>query len=462
MALAELSSLPVPDCRRPAAPVPPPRRLSLPRAFRAARDNPLTLFAQPAYELPLIRVRHMVLVSEPAAIERVLIENAGNYIKSRLQQRRIQPALGDGLLTAEGELWRAERRTAAPLFSPRAIAELQGDMAKAAEETAARWQREQPEGGVLDLAQEFQRLTYEIVSKSVFSGALDADRAQVHAMMARYFDTIGRVDLASFFDLPMWLPTLAKLNAGPALATMRKVIARVVGERVERPARRGSEADLLDRLIAARDPQTGRALMPSVVADNVLTFLAAGHETTANALSWASYLIAAFPWAEDRLLAEFAAASGSRLASAADLERLPFARAFVEETLRLYPPAAFMSRQAVGEDRLCGEKIAPGTQVLISPWIVHRHRALWPEPDLFSPERFLPEQRQAIPRGAYLPFGLGPRICIGMGFAMQEILTVLSVLVPRFRFALAGEPEPHSRITLSPRGGLRMRVVRRA
>jgi cytochrome P450 len=462
MALADRTTLPVPDRRRPAAPVPPPRQLSMLHAFRAARDNPLTLFSQQAYELPIVHAPRLLVVSDPASIERVMVDNVANYPKSRLQQRRVQPALGDGLFTAEGELWRAERRTAAPLFAPRAIAALQADMATAAEATAARWATERPAGGVLDLADAFQRLTYEIVSQSVFSGALDADRAIVHAMMARYFDTIGRIDLATYFDLPRWLPTLAMLRARPAVAGLRRTVARVVGERRTRRDAEDGAPDLLDRLLAARDPQTGAALTPEIVGDNVLTFLAAGHETTANALTWASYLIAAFPWAEERLLAELEAVCGSRTPTPAELDRLVFTRAFVEETLRLYPPAAFLARQAVAADRLGAVDVAPGTQILVSPWIVHRHRALWDEPDLFAPDRFMPERRHAIPRGAYIPFGLGPRICIGAGFAMQEILTVLAVLVPRYRFELAhGTPEPHTRLTLSPRGGLKMRVLPR-
>ncbi|HVZ51241.1 MAG TPA: cytochrome P450, partial [Pseudolabrys sp.] len=188
-----------------------------------------------------------------------------------------------------------------------------------------------------------------------------------------------------------------------------------------------------------------------------------GHETTGNALTWIAYLLTLFPEAEAELLAEMESELGGKPAPAGSLERLPFTRAAIEETMRLYPPAPFMGRQAIEADELAGEKVAAGTEILIAPWVLHRHRLLWQEPELFRPERFSPERRGQIARGAYIPFGLGPRICIGMGFAMQEILTVLSVVLPRFRFALAkgAEVVPRSRITLAPRDGMRMVVTPR-
>lgn len=461
MTLVDLAPLAFPDRTVPPAPAPPAKHLGLFGTFRAARANPITMMPREAYRERFSHLRHILVVNDPKAIERVLVDNAANYLKSPQQRRRIEPGLRRGLLTAEGELWRAERRMTAPMFSPRAVARLQGDMAAAAEGMAARWRSEAP--GPLDLAKEYQRLTYEIVSQSVFSGALDDDRALVHAMMARYFDTIGRIDLASFLNLPRWVPTLAEWRGRPALKTLHQVVERAVAGRMAAPAAEGAETDLLDRLLTARDPHTGESLTPDLVADNVLTFLAAGHETTGNALTWISYLIARFPWAEERLVAEIVSVSGDGPASVGDLDRLVFARALVEEAMRLYPPAPFLGRLSIGADELAGRAIPPGTNVLISPWLVHRHETLWQEPGLFQPERFLPERRQAIPRGAYLPFGLGTRICIGMGFAMQEILTVLSVLVPRFRFTLADAtpPVPQTRITLTPRGGLFVRVTPR-
>lgn len=436
--------------------------------MKAMRTNPITAFPAEAYRTPVFRTRSrfggVLGLSEPAAIERVLVDNVQNYRKSPQQQRRLVPALGDGLLTAEGEVWRSERRIAAPLFSPRAVTGLFGDMADAAGALADSWHTTLTPGGTLDLTDEYQALTYDIVSRTVFSGSLDGDRLHLHEHMAVYFDTIGRVDLATFLNLPRWVPTVAGVRAGPSLRVFRRTVARAVAERRRQRAEHPAQAhDLLDRLIEARDPQTGLAMPNELVFDNALTVLAAGHETSANALTWISYLLAAFPWADEALLAELRGLGG-RPVRHPDLDRLPFARAVVEEAMRLYPPVPFLGRQALGPDTLSGEAVERGDNIFISPWLVHRHRALWEEPDLFAPERFLGERRGQIPRGAYLPFGLGPRTCIGQAFAMQEILTVLAVLLPRFRFGLPdGDMEvmPQSRITLRPRGGMRLTIAHR-
>lgn len=451
---------------RPAAPVPPPQRLRFIELWRTVRENPIATMPQVCYEKPTVwigrRWSPLLLLSDPGAIERVLIDNAANYRKSPQQQRRIQPALGDGLLTAEDEIWRSGRRITAPLFSPRAIATLFDDMAQAAEAMSARWQAECADGP-LDLSSQYQRLTYEIVSRTVFSGALDAERLLVHREMARYFDTVGRVDLATLLDLPRWVPTWSQLRAASSIAAFRDVIRKVVKERLKARANGATFDDLLDRLSFARDPQTGQTMPDAIVSDNVVTFLAAGHETTGNALTWISYLLASFPETAEEMLAELARELGGAPAQPGSLERLPFTRAVIEETLRLYPPAPFLGRQAIEKDELAGLPIAARTQITIAPWVVHRHRLLWDEPDMFDPGRFSPRRRAAIPRGAYIPFGLGPRICIGMGFALQEILTVLSIVVPRYRFTLpAGAAVvPRSRITLAPRDGMPMLVTRR-
>ncbi len=448
----------------PAAPRPPPRRLGFVAAIRAMRTNPITAFAQQAYEAPVLEVgtfEKVILVNDPKSIEHVLVTNAGNYRKSVQQQRRLQPALGEGLLTAEGEAWRSARRIASPLFNPKAIGLLYDDMDAAARAMRDRWRDRTAPGAPMDLAAEFQRLTYEIVSRTVFSGALDEDRARIHASMAIYFDTFGRVDLASMLNLPLWLPTPAALRARPALAVFRSIVDRVVAARHTDPDR--EIRDLLDRLMRAPDPNTGKAMPQAAVSDNVLTFLAAGHETTGNALAWIAYLLALFPKAEAAVVAELASVFGAGPLAPEAFDRLNFTRAVVNEALRLYPPAPFIGREALADDSLMGRRIAAGTEVLISPWIVHRHRRLWQDPDAFRPERFLPPALEAIERGAFIPFGLGPRICIGQGFAMQEILIVLATILPAFHFHLA-EPAavvPQSRITLRSAGGMPMIVTAR-
>lgn len=447
----------MPASRRPAAPLPRPRTPSFLEAYLAMRHNPITALSERAYEEPiidLIRPGRALLVSDPAMIERVLVQNAANYRKSPQQQRRLRPALADGLLTAEGETWRSTRRITAPLFSPSAVGLVLDDMQVATEAMRERWEGRGDDPAPLDLTAEFQRLTYEIVSRTVFSGALDADRAAIHANMAIYFDTLGRIDLASLLDLPEWWPTLGKLRGARSLKVFRDIVDSTVASRLSEPQRDGN--DLLDQLFHASDPKTGLTLDKAAVADNVLTFLAAGHETTGNALAWIFYLLALHPEAQDQVRAELAETVGDGPVERDHLDRLEFTRAVINETLRLYPPVPFMAREAIDADDLNGQEVRKGMQVVISPWVVHRHRTLWDAPDAFRPERFLGEEGRSIARGAFLPFGLGPRICIGQRFAVQEILTVMARILPAFRYELAdpGSVFPQARITLTPKDGL--------
>jgi cytochrome P450 len=446
---------------RPAAPLPGHARPRLLAAIRALRANPITVFGREAYEKPVIEIglrRKVLLVSDPAAISHVLVDNAANYRKSVQQQRRLSPALGEGLLTAEGEAWRKARRIAAPLFAPKSVAALFDDMREAAEAMVERWQERWSFAPPIDLSSEFQRLTYEIVSRTFFSGGLDADRARIHAHMAVYFDTMGRIDLASILGIPKWIPTWTNRRVRPSLQYFRVVVERLVAARLNETDR--ADVDLLDRLIHCTDAATGESLSTTSVSDNVLTFMAAGHETTGIALAWILYLLALSPEAEQGVRDELRRIAVGAPVSRDKLGQLSFTQAVVNEALRLYPPAPFIGREAIGRDEVAGHKVDPGTQIVISPWIVHRHRLLWDEPDAFLPARFLHAGPDQVARGAYIPFGLGPRICIGQGFAIQEILTVLATILPAFRFELADRDAiyPLARITLRPQSGMLMVV----
>ena len=423
------------------------------------------LFPQEAYEATSFRMsfgwRLVLLVNEPREIERILVDDGGNYRKSPQQQRRLQPALGDGLLTAEGELWRSTRQSVAPHFNPRAIAAVFGDMQVSAIEMTRRWQSRPAPDHPLDLVVEFKRLTYDIISRTAFSGALNRDRAAIHAEMAVYFDTVGRIDLPSILGLPPQWPSLAQLRAARAIRAVREVIERIVEDRCSKRSQPAN--DLLDKLLNAADPTTGVALSPQLVTDNLLTFLVAGHETTANALSWILYLLATHREAEEQVRREIDAVVQDGRLSPMDLDRLTFTRAVVDEAMRLYPPVPFIGRRPIGRDVVDDHPVDDRSQILISPWVVHRHRAFWSDPDAFRPERFLRPDRNVISRGAFLPFGLGPRICIGQRFALQEILIVLAAIIPMFRFELseADRVFPLARITLSPAQGLFCRVAAR-
>ncbi len=457
------------DPKRPIAPAPPleperPRIRDIAAFFFRARRNLLTAFSDLVYRQPIVRRAFMGtpvwIVSEPEAVKRILLDNVANYPKGVQQQRRLKPAVGDGLLTAGGESWRWQRRTTAPAFQHKKIVAFAPAMAAAADDMLKGWAAD----GVTEreMTHEMMRLTYDVLSRTVFGEGARTDPTKMGAAFERYFDTIGKLDLAAFLNLPEWVPTIGRLKARPALRYFHGEIGRIVKDRRVVLARDASAApdDLLTMLMTATDPEDGRPMDDQQVIDNAITFIGAGHETTANALCWTLYLLSEFAWADTRVDAELQQVLRGRLPNADDVSKLVYTRQVLEEAMRLYPPAPFLGREAVRADELCGLPVKPGTQILVSPWIIHRHKALWDEPDLFDPERFAPGRREAIHRFAYIPFGAGPRICIGMAFAMQEAVLLLATMLQRYRFkAVAPESiQPHATITLRPRGGLKMRI----
>ncbi len=463
---AAFSSLAISDRRRPAAPQPSEHVLTGLRFLRAVRKNPVTVLPVGTYHAPIFVVRTIIgdfcVVSDPPAIKHVLLDNAANYPKGRQQQIRLRPALGNGLLTAEGASWRFQRRTASPMFQHKRLMSFSEPMIAATEEMLARWQQK-GEGAEVDVSIEMMRLTYDIISRTVFSNQVALDHQTMADTIAIYFDTIGRGDIASILGLPKWFPTPARLRVAPTLQLFRSQVGALVAKRRQQIAANPDSVpdDLMTRLIAAEDPETGQRLSDDEIYDNVITFIGAGHETTANALSWTFYLLSEFPWADAKLVEELASLPENP--SVDEFDALIYTRMVLEETMRLYPPAPFMARQAVAADNLCGTEIRPGSQIMISPWLLHRHHKLWDEPDLFVPERFTPERKEKMHRFAYMPFGGGPRICIGMGFAMQEAMIILAMIARNWRLQLKPGHivEPVARITLRPRNGLKMTLQKR-
>ncbi|HML15204.1 MAG TPA: cytochrome P450 [Xanthobacteraceae bacterium] len=394
----------------------------------------------------------------------IFLDNAANYRKDALQLEKLEPALGRGLLTAERDEWRFQRRTVAPLFQPSSVAAYCPAMIDAVDAMLARWDAAAAEGTVLDAAREMTALTYDIISRTVFSHEIETGPDVMSAAITRFFDTHGRIDLWDIVKLPRWLPRPAEWRVRPATRVFREEVRRLLQRRRERQAAgQPVPNDLVTLLAGARDPETGAALSEDTIHDNLVTFIGAGHETTANALAWTLFLLSEYPWAFEAMAQEVDAVLAGRAPSVEQIAQLNVVRMTFEEAIRLYPPVPFLSREAVGQDRVDGVEIAPGALVIVAPWLVHRHRLLWRDPDLFEPERFSPERRTRIPRFAYLPFGIGPRVCIGSGFAMQEALVALAMIVQRFRPRLlpGAYVQPVARITLRPARGLPMRFERR-
>ncbi len=451
--------------RVPPAPRPREKPLGGLGLLKALRTNPITIWTRRHFEEPIVLRRTIIgpmcVVSDPVAIKHVLVDNARNYRKGVLQTRVLRPGLGNGLLTAEGESWRSQRRALAPAFTPRLIEAFQPAMANVAARLIERW-RELPDAAAIDAAREMTHVTLEMLERTIFSDGLASEPAILAQAITRYLDTLGRVHPFDALDLPAFLPRLGRGGGKEALAIFDRAVEAIIARRRELLAR-GEEGprDLLTLLLEAETVEQG--LAPDEVKANIATFIAAGHETTANTLSWSLFLLAFAPEWRERLEQEVDEVRGDADLTSFPLDRLIVAKAVIEEALRLYPPAASITRQPLREDEIAGHKVDQRTRVVISPWVLHRHHRLWEEPERFDPSRFLPEVRQRIDRFAYLPFGAGPRICIGAGFALQEATLLLAAITRHFRLDLAPghEVRPVQRVTLRPQGGLPMILRRR-
>ena len=428
-------------------------------SLQAGRRNVLELIPEIATHAPILSGRtgkrwHMVM--DPGALKHILRDRVEDYPKSMVTKLILEPAIGDSLFVAEGASWHWQRRTAAPVFSHRNVAALGPVMTAAAERACARLAG--ADGRAADLFDEMVTATFEVISDVTLSGGDGFDRGAVHRAIETYIAGTARISVFDILGLPGWVPRPARLLAGSQLGRMKAMADAAIDRR--RSATPAAVPDLLDLLMAGQDPDSGRRMTTAELRDNLLTFIVAGHETTALTLAWALYLCAFDPQEQAAARDEAQAALGTRAATAADLPALPRCRAIVEETLRLYPPAAFLSRSARKADRLLGREVQPGDTVILPIYALHRHHALWADPDAFRPARFLDQPRPD--RFAFLPFGDGPRICIGASFAMQEAVIILATLLARFRFApVPGRaPKPVMILTLRPEGGVWLMVER--
>ncbi|MGV7030431.1 cytochrome P450 [Methylobacterium symbioticum] len=443
---------------------PPEREPSLGAYLRSIRDNALIGWPARAYEEPITRRRLLgrtsFTVSDPDAIRRVLVDNQANYARTSGSVRILRPILGEGLLISEGSAWRYQRRALAPAFTPKAIDGLADHIASSVEDGLADLDAEAAAGPV-QLFAFLHRLALEIAGRSMFSVAMESHGPELRRFIAAYSVRLGRPHLLDIL-IPLRWP--APLDLPRALFRRRwtpfldRIIAARAAEAAPREAR-----DLLDLLLAVRNPETGEAFSYAELRDQVATMILAGHETTAVALFWALYLLALDPATQEQVAAEARGADLREPAGCAGDGRLPLTRAVVDETLRLYPPAFLIVRRALQADTIAGHAVAAGDIVMIPPWVLHRHRRLWPNPDAFDPARFLPGA-PAVPRYAYLPFGVGPRVCIGAQFALTEAVLALARIVGRYRIALAedGPVLPLAVVTTQPVHAPPFRLERRS
>jgi enediyne biosynthesis protein E7 len=398
------------------------------------------------------------LIFHPDGVRHVLQENHRNYNKDVPDYHVLSLVLGNGLLTNDGGSWLKQRRLIQPAFHRERVAAFGTLMTDAALRWTEAWETSRfvDTNKPLDLTQEMSSLTLSIVGNALFGTDLSAETEGV----GRALTTVNHL-LAKAFYLPwvLSLPTPQRRRLHAARSALYTVVEQIIRERRRRHETHG---DLLEMLLEARDEETGEGMADQQVRDEVLTLLLAGHETTANALSWTFYLLAQHPHIEARLQEEYQRVLNGRPATIEDLPQLPFTRMVVEEAMRLYPPAWGLGRRALGNDEIGGYAIPRGAYVLVFPYVTHRHPAFWERPGAFDPERFSAQLSAGRHRFAYFPFGGGPRLCLGNQFAFYEAQLILATILSRYQLRLLPgtvvTPEPL--VTLRPRGDLLMTIHR--
>ncbi|EHQ99783.1 cytochrome P450 [Bradyrhizobium sp. WSM471] len=449
--------------RRPIVPPTPPRApddMSFLARLAVIKRNMIATWGQRAYEEDVIEgrffFRNSFILNRPDAIRHVLLSNYENYSRTPAGIRMLRPVLGDGLLIAEGHSWTFQRRTLAPAFTPRATANLVPHMTAVLDETIAKLDGRTSEP--VDLREIMQRMTLEIAGRTMFSFGMDRHGPTLRNFVMEYGARLGRPYLLDMV-LPLSWPSPMDFARARFRKRWTEFVAMLIAERREMGKQDGAPPrDLFDLMDEARDPETGKGFSDEQLVDEVATMILAGHETTATALFWALYLLALDPDTQEEIASE---TRGEHLDSMADIDRQKFTRAAIEETMRLYPPAFLIARAAREKDNAAGVAIGKGDIIMIAPWLLHRHEKLWDQPNAFIPKRFM--STEAPDRFAYLPFGAGPRVCVGAPFAQAESVLALGRLIGAFRVELADTSPviPLGVVTTQPDHSPRFRITPR-
>ena len=445
----------------PPTVTPPPEPLPLYKYLPRFIRNPLLGVPEGAYRDRIVPFQprpniKMAWVVAPDLVEDVLLKRHELFAKTDVERRVLGGTLGDGVLTANGAHWRWQRRAMAPLFRHQEILSYVPAMAEEAERLTARW-RTANDARVRQIDTDMVDVTFDVIARTMLAGGAPAEAELIKRDGSLYLSRSSWELAAGLLRLPTWFPH-------PGTWTMRRASRRLraaVGAIIARRRVDGGEGDdLLGRLLSARHPETGEGMTDEQLINNLLTLLEAGHETTARALSWTLYLLARAPEWQARVREEVALVAGSRTITAGDVERLVTTERVIKEAMRLYPPAPVIVRTPTKAVQIEGEWYGPGSHIVIPIFAIHRHRAIWPEPDRFDPDRFLPEAEKAMARTQYMPFGAGARVCLGMSFAMAEAVVLLATFVRAAQFEWDGRhlPEPVSRVTLRPKGGMPLAI----
>lgn len=444
-------------------PLPPraPESMTMLRRIATIRRNMIASWGQRAYEEDVIKGhffgRSSIIFNTPDAIRHVLVENYENYTRTPSGIRVLRPMLGEGLLLAEGRAWKHQRRTLAPAFTPRAVMTLVPHMVSAIDEAIAALDARRAEP--VDLREAMQRMTLEIAGRTMFSFGMAEHGATLRNFVIEYGSRLAQPHFLDIM-LPLGWPSPQDIARVFFRRRWVRFVQMLIAERRAAGKTAGAPPrDLFELMVAARDPETGDAFTDAQLGDQVATMILAGHETTATALFWSLYLLALDPATQNEVADE---AKGIADDPSPAVEKLTFTRAVIDEAMRLYPPAFLIARAAAGPDLVAGTQLKRGDVVLIAPWLLHRHEKLWHEPNAFMPARFMPGVAPPD-RFAYLPFGVGPRVCIGAHFALLEATLALARIVGRFRVELQDDTPvmPMGIVTTQPNRSPPFRIARR-
>ncbi len=434
------------------------RRLSRLQTALAARRNVLELVPALSYRQGIVSGEMLMrwhMLADPAGMKRVMLDNLSNYPKSEIMKRMLRPAIGGSLFNAEGQDWRWQRRAVAPVFTHRNVLAL----APAMTATAARaCQRLATCGGRAELVAQMLTATFDVICDVALSGREHFDSHTFGGAITDYFRTAGRASLLDFLGFPDWFPRPGELLAARAVHTMHEMVGAAIEAR--RKAAGPPADDLLAHMLEAQDPETGQRMTPDQLIHNMQFFIVAGHETTALALAWSLYLLAHAPAEQEKAREQARGVLNGRPAQTGDLTALPFIRQVLEEAMRLYPPVGLLARTVVEKDELCGRMMQPNDIIFLAVWALHRSQLFWDRPELFRPDRFADEAGEVHDKYQYLPFGAGPRVCVGADFAMMQAQIILATLVANFRFKpSAPAPMPVMMMTVRPEPGVFLEVT---
>lgn len=429
------------------------RRLSRVETAFIARRNVLEIIPGLAYRQPIVSGDMLIrwhMLADPVGLKRVMLDNVANYPKSEIMRRMLRPAIGESLFNADGPEWKWQRQAVTPVFTHRNVMALAPAMTATAERASAKLAHA---GGRAEIVSAMLTATFDVICDVALSGREHFDGLTFSRAITHYFQTAGRASLMDFLGFPDWFPRPGELLAGSSVRTMHGMVASAIEARRKEGA--GAADDLLDHMLTAADPETGHRMSPKDLIHNMQFFIVAGHETTALAISWSLYLLANTPHYQERARREARRQLNGRAAGASDVAAMPFIRQVLEESMRLYPPVGLLARTVLEKDELCGRTMRPGDTVFLPIWALHRHQLLWESPDTFDPDRFDSVTGSKRDKYQYLPFGAGPRVCVGADFAMMQAQIILATLISRFRVRPSlPDPHPVMAMTVRPSPGV--------